>query len=61
MIYLIKFIDNNAKFAIYTGENTHGIYSYLEIFLAQTNFTSSDQLSHHFGTSYYTQNDTSTL
>ena len=25
MIYLIKFLDNNGKYAVYTGVNIHGL------------------------------------
>ena len=29
MIYLIKLLDNNGKYSVYTGGNIHVIYSYL--------------------------------
>ena len=29
MIDVITFLDKNGKYSVYTGENTHGIYSYL--------------------------------
>ena len=34
MTYLITFLDNNRKYAVYTGGNIHGIYLYLEIIRA---------------------------
>ena len=49
MKYLITFLDNNRKFAIYTGVNIHGLCSYLDIIGAPTTFTTSVQYSHNFG------------
>ena len=31
MTYLITFLDNNRKYAVYTGVNIHELYRYLEI------------------------------
>ena len=61
MTYLTKFLDNNVKLAVYTGVNIHGLYCYLEIIGAPTTLTTSGHRSHHFGPSYYTNNDTETL
>ena len=52
MKYLITLIDNNIKYAIYTGGNINGIYHYLEMIGAPRTLTTSGQSSHHFGTSY---------
>ena len=40
MIYLMTFLDNNVKLAVYTGETIHGIYTYLEVIGYTTNLTS---------------------
>ena len=61
MTDLIKLIDNNRKSAVYTGVNIHGIYSYLEMIWDPTTLTTSGQRSHHFGTSYYINNDTASI
>ena len=39
MADLITFLDNNGKYAVYTGGNTNGIYCYLEIIGAPTTLT----------------------
>ena len=31
MTDIITFLERNGKLAIYTGENTHDIYSYIEM------------------------------
>ena len=61
MTYLITFLDNNRKYAIYKGENIHGLYCYLEMIGSPNIFTNSGQRSHNFGTSSSTNNDTETL
>ena len=61
MTYLIAFIENNEKLAVYTGGNICGLYHYLEMIGASTTLTTSVWLSHHFGLSYSTNNDTETL
>ena len=61
MTYLITFLENNGKSAVYTGGYIHGIYHYLEIIGDPTTLTTSGQLSHHFIPSYTINNDTSYL
>ena len=61
MTDLITFLDKNGKYAVYTGGNINGIYRYLEIIGYPTTLTTSGKRSHHFGTSYAINNDTSTL
>ena len=61
MIDLVTFLDNNGKYAVYTGVNIHGLYCYLEIIGAPTTLTTSSQCSHNFGTSPSINNDTETL
>ena len=58
MTYLIKFLDNNAKSAVYMGGDIHGIYRYLEIIGDPTTFTTSGQRSHHFSPSPSVKNYT---
>ena len=55
MTYLITFLDNNEKYAVYTGGNIHGLYHYLEMIGSQTTFTTSSQRSYHFGPPYFTK------
>ena len=45
---LITFLDNNRKYAVYTGVDVHGIYLYLDMIGAPTTLTTSGQHSHHF-------------
>ena len=59
--YIITILDNNIKSAVYTGANIHGIYRYLEIIVASTTLTTSDQLYHHSGPSSSTNNYTGTI
>ena len=47
MTYLIIFLDNNGKYAFFTGGDIHGIYRYLEIIVDPTTLTTSVQISHH--------------
>ena len=61
MIDLITLFDNNGISAVYTGEDIHGIYRYLEMIGSTTTLNNSSQCSHHFGTSSFTNNDTATL
>ena len=61
MTYLITFLENNEKYAVYTGVNNHGIYRYLYIIRAPTILTTSGQSSHNFGTYYSIKNDTVNL
>ena len=61
MTYIITFLDNRVKLAIYTGVNIHVVYPYIEIILAPNKLTSPVHSSHHFGTSSSTKTDTETL
>ena len=61
MTDLIKFLDNNVKLAVYIGGNIHGLYRYLEMIGSPTTLTTSGNISHCFGPSYSTNNDTVTL
>ena len=58
---VIKFLENNGKYAVYQRENIHGIYRYLENIGAPTTLITSGQRSHHFGPSPDINNDTATL
>ena len=40
---LITFLDNNGKYAVYTGGEIHEIYRYLEMNGAPTTLTTSGQ------------------
>ena len=59
--YFNTFIDKNGKSADYDGGDIHGIYRYLEMIGAPTTLTTSGHRSHHFGPSYYSNNDATTL
>ena len=61
MTDLIKFLDNNEKYAVYTGWDIHGIYRYLDTIGAPTLLNTSGQSSHHFIPSYYINTDTASL
>ena len=61
MADIITFLDNNGKFAVYIGEDIHGIYRYLEMIGDPTTFTTSGQRSHHFGPSSSSNNYAATL
>ena len=39
MTYLITFLENNGKYAVYTGWNINGIYHYLDMIRDQTKLT----------------------
>ena len=56
---LITFLDNNGKYAVYTGGEINGIYRYLEIIGFPTTLATSGKLSHQFIHSYTINNDTS--
>ena len=58
MTYLITFLENNRKPAVYTRGNIHGIYRYLETIGATKPLITSGHSSHHFGPSYSTNNYT---
>ena len=58
MTDLIKLLNNNVKYAVYTGGNINGLYSYLEMILSSTKWTTSGQLSRNFGHSSSVNNDT---
>ena len=58
---LTTFLHNNGKSAVYTGGYIHGIYFYLDMIGAPTTLTNSGHRSHHFGPSYPSNNDASTL
>ena len=61
MTYLIIFLDNNRKLAVYTGGNIHELYCYLEMIGSPTKLTTSGQRSNHFGPSSSTNNDTANI
>ena len=61
MTYLITFLDNNKKLAVYTGGNIHGIYRYLEMIGYPTTLTTSCHHSRHFIRLYSINNDAATL
>ena len=61
MTDLITFLDNNGKYAVYTGGDIHGIYRYLEMIGSPTTLTTSGQRFHNFGHSYSSNNDAATL
>ena len=61
MTYITTLIDNNGKYAVYTGGGIHGIYCYLEIIGAPTTLTTSSHSSHHFSPSSSIKNYTSSL
>ena len=48
MTSLITFLDNNRKYAVYTGGDIHGIYRYIEMIGASTKLTTLGHYSHHF-------------
>ena len=56
MIYLITFLDNNGKSAVYTKGYIHGIWRYLEMIGAPKTLTTSGQRSHHFDPSSSSNN-----
>ena len=58
---VIIFLDNNVKYAVYTGGKIHGLYCYLEMIVAPTTLTTLGQRSHNFGPSYSINNDTASL
>ena len=41
MTDIIKFFENNIKSAVYTGDNSKGVYHYLEMIGAPTTLTTS--------------------
>ena len=61
MTALTTLFDKNIKYAVYTGEDIHGIYCYLEMIGYPTTLTTSGQLSHHYSPSYSINNDAETL
>ena len=61
MTYLITFLDNNGKYAVYIGGDIHDIYRYIKMIEAPTILTTSVQRSPHFGISYSGNNDAATL
>ena len=58
-IYIVTFLDNNEKFAVYIGGDIHGIYRYLEMIGAPTTLTTSVKRYHHFSPSSSSHNDVS--
>ena len=46
---IITLLENIGKYDVYTGGNINGIYSYLEMIVSPTAFTTYVQRSHHFG------------
>ena len=61
MTDLIALIDNNGKYAVYTRENIHDIYRYIEMIGDPTTLTTSGKLSNNFGPSPSINNDTAYL
>ena len=59
--YLIKLIENNGKYAVYTWGNIDGIYRYLEMIWAPITLTTSGQRCHNFCPSSSINNDTESL
>ena len=51
MIYLIKFLDNSEKYAVYTEGNINGLYHYLDMIGYPKTLTTPGQRSHHLGPS----------
>ena len=58
---LVTFLDNNIQSSLYTEGSIHGIYCYLEMIGDPTTLTTSGHISHSFGPSSSTNNDTSSL
>ena len=61
MIDLITLLNKNVKPAVYTGEENHGIYRYLDMIGAPTTVTTSGQRYHHFSPSSSIKNDTASI
>ena len=61
MTDIITLLDNNGKYAVYTGGYINGIYRYLEMIGSPTTLTTSGQRSHHFSPLYPIKNDAATL
>ena len=61
MTDLITFLDENGKYAVYTGGDIHGIYRYIEMIVAPNTLTTSVQHSHYFGLSSSSNNDAETI
>ena len=61
MIYLLTFLDNNGKYAVYTRGTINGIYRHIKMIGSPTKLTTSCQRSHHFVTLYSIKNDTAYL
>ena len=61
MTDIITLIDNNGKYAVYTGGYIHGIYRDLDTIGARTTLTTSDQRSNNFSPSSFLKNDKSYL
>ena len=61
MTYLITFLDNNEKYAVYTGGYINGIYRYLAMIGDPTALTTSGQRYHHLSPSCYSNNYAATL
>ena len=58
---LNTFLDNNGKLDVYTGENVHGLYCYLDMIISLNTYTTSDQRSNNFGPSSSTNIYTATF
>ena len=61
MTDIITLLDNNGKYAVYTGGYINGIYRYLEMIGSPTTLTTSGQSSHHFIPSSSINNDTASI
>ena len=61
MTYLITLLENNGKYAVYTGGNIHGIYCYLEMIGYPMTLITLGQRSHNFSPSSDINNDSATI
>ena len=61
MTDIITLLDNNGKYAVYTGGDINGIYRYLDMIGYPTKLTTSIQCSNNFSPLSSINNDASTL
>ena len=61
MTYLIKFLDSNVKYAVYTGGNIRVIYNYLDIIVVPITLTTSGHRSRRAVPLSSVNNDTESL
>ena len=55
------FLENNGKYAVYTGGNIHGLYCDLEMIVDPTTLTNLGQKYHIFSPPSSITNDTASL